>query len=337
MINLFKARFEGDMRNLCWVLLGSLLAAPVGAEEIERKAESGKVHFVPAAGKVPSYHELGEHTFPFTLRSRTSFPVAGISISDLTFPSPVDSPHDQNNTVYAEYYRPTGKGPYPAVIVLDILDGGEIVPRTQASMLAQNGVAALHVKMAYYGARRPPGSSARLVSPNLPMTLAAIRQTVLDCRRATAWLESRPEIEGKKLGIMGTSLGSFLAALTAESEPKISKVALLFGGGGFVEGYCDHPKARPVFENIAKIGITKDVLKTVIAKVDPLTCADYLKGRDVLLIAAKRDDVVPPKMAEAMWEACGKPKIVWYDTTHYGAVFYVLPALKQVLEHFHWK
>jgi dienelactone hydrolase len=330
-------KIEDDMRDLPWLLLGGLLAAPVSAEELDRKPESGTVHFVPAPGKVPSYHELGEHTFPFTLKPRTEFPVAGIAISDLTFPSPVESPHPQNNTVYAEYYRPTCKGPFPAVIVLDILDGGEIVPRTQAQMFAQNGVAALHVKMAYYGPRRPAGSGARLVSMNLPMTLAAVRQTVLDLRRATAWLESRPEIDGKKLGIMGTSLGSFLAALTAESEPKISKVALLYGGGGFVEGYCDHPRAKQYLDNMGKIGITKDVLKTVIAKVDPITCAGNLKGRDVLLIAAKRDDVVPPKMAAAMWEACGKPKIVWYDTTHYGAVLFVFPALREVLAHFQWK
>src|SRR6266568_2525269 len=203
-------KIEGDMRNLPWVLLGGLLAAPVGAEEVEHKPEAGTVHFVPSPGKVPSYHELAEHTFPYTLKRRSEWPIAGISVSELTFPSPVESPHPQNNTVYAEYYRPTGKGPFPAVIVLDILDGGEIVPRTQAQMLAQNGIAALHVKMAYYGPRRPPGSSARLLSLNLPMTLAAVRQTVLDMRRAIAWLESRPEIDGHKLGIMGTSLGSFL-------------------------------------------------------------------------------------------------------------------------------
>ena len=39
----------------------------------------------------------------------------------------------------------------------------------------------------------------------------AIRQTVLDNRCAAAWLASRPEIDAKKLGIHGTSLGSFMA------------------------------------------------------------------------------------------------------------------------------
>jgi dienelactone hydrolase len=286
---------------------------------------------------VPEHHRLAAHTFDFELKPKGDLPVAGVSISQLTFPSPVTSPYPENNTVYAEYFRPHGKGPFPAVIVLDILDGGEVVPRSQAVVLAQNGVAALHVKMAYYGPRRPAGEKVRMLSMNIPRTLDAVRQTVLDLRRATAWLASRPEIDGAKLGILGTSLGSFLAALTAESEPRLSKVALLFGGGGFVEGYSDHPRAKPFLQMFETVGVSRDMLKAVIAKADPLTHAENLKGRDVLLVAAKRDDVVPPKMAKAMWEAAGKPKIVWFDTTHYGAALFAVPTMQHVVEHFRWK
>ena len=70
-----------------------------------------------------------------------------------------------------------------------------------------------------------------------------MRQTVLDLRLATAWLESRPEIDAKRLGILGTSLGSFIAALTAEMEPKLGHVALLLSGGGFVDYWYDLPEA----------------------------------------------------------------------------------------------
>src|SRR5262249_40009680 len=153
----------------------------------------------------------------------------------------------------------------------------------------------------------PKEGNVRLMSTNIPQTLDAIKQTVLDCRRATAWLESRPEINPKRLGIVGTSLGSFLAALTAESEPKLTKVALLLGGGGFVDAYYDHPKAKPYVQMFEKIGGSKKVIKEVLAPVDPLTHADRLKGRDLLMIAAKRDDIVPPQMAEALWQASGKP------------------------------
>jgi hypothetical protein len=39
-------------------------------------------------------------------------------------------------------------------------------------------------------------------------------------------------------------------------------------------------------------------------------------------------------MAEALWQASGKQKIVWYDCTHYGAVLYLVPALEQIRAHF---
>jgi hypothetical protein len=52
------------------------------------------------------------------------------------------------------------------------------------------------------------------------------------------------------------------------------------------------------------------------------------------MLVAKRDDVVPPRMAEALWQAAGRQKIVWFDSTHYGAVVYIVPALEQLVQHF---
>ena len=185
-----------------------------------------------------------------------------------------------------------------------------------ALLLAQNKVAALFVRMAYYGPRSPKTERVRLLSTNIPRTMDAVRQTVLDCRRATAWLESRPEIDAKKLGIVGTSLGSFLAAMTAEMEPKLNKIALLYGGGGFVDAYYDHPKAKPLVEQFEKLGGTKTV--KAIRPDDLITCAATRRAACVRRHGC--DDIVPPQMAKALWKASGEPKIVWYDSTHYWAV-----------------
>jgi dienelactone hydrolase len=316
-----------------------LLLSPLAlAEELERpKMEHGSVEFKPLADQnVPEIYRLAAHRFDFDLKRKAEMPVSGASVFELSFPSPVESPYAENNMVHAEYYRPRGNGPFPAVIVLEILAMGDGLARAQANMLAQNGVAALFVRMAYYGPRSPKSERVRLLSTNIPQTLDGIRQTVLDCRRATAWLASRPEIDGKKLGIMGTSLGSFLAALTAEMEPKLTKTALLFGGGGFVDAYYDHPRAKSYVEFYEKLGGTKKLLKDVLAHVDPLTYANNLKRHDVLMIAAKRDDIVPPTMAESLWKAAGQPKIVWFDCTHYGAAAFVVPTMEEVLKHFKW-
>ena len=79
-------------------------------------------------------------------------------------------------------------------------------------------------------------------------------------------------------------------------EPKLGRVVILLGGGGLVEAYYD-------------------------------------KGRQVLFIAGKRDEIVPPSATERLWKAAGEPKIVWYDCTHYGAAFYIVPAMEQVVKH----
>jgi pimeloyl-ACP methyl ester carboxylesterase len=147
-------------------------------------------------------------------------------------------------------------------------------------------------------------------------------------------MEARPEVDAKRLGIMGTSLGSFIATLTAEMEPKLGRLAVLLGGGGFIDGYWDHPQVasyRLVYEGL---GGTKKSLQDLIADIDPITRADLLKNRKVFIIAAKNDEIVPAKMAENLWNATGRQRIVWLNAGHYSAAIFILPGLNRIVEHF---
>jgi dienelactone hydrolase len=203
-----------------------------------------------------------------------------------------------------------------------------------ATHLSRNGIAGLFVQMAYYGPRRPPGSGLRLLTPNYQHTMTAIRQTVLDVRCSAAWLESRREIDAQRIGILGTSLGSFIGSLSAEMEPRFRRVAVLLGGGGLVDAYYDDPRAAVPRMLWEAMGGTKATLATLIAPADPLTYAANLRDRKVLFLAAKRDEIVPPRATEALWKATGLQKIVWFDCTHYGAALFVAPALEHVVQHF---
>jgi dienelactone hydrolase len=315
-------------------ILGSLtLTTSLPAAE---PLEKGTVSFKPDDDQknTPERYRLKEHKFDWQLTEKVDVKDVPIDVYRLTFPSPVKSETPENNTVHAEYYRPRGKGPFPGVIVLDITAGDQSVSRGIAAVLAQKKIAALFVQMAYYGPRRPADCKYRLISADYQHSMAAVRQTVLDVRRATAWLESRPEIDAKRLGVLGTSLGSFIGSLTAEMEPKLGRVAVLLGGGGIVDAYYDHPRAKPLRATWEAFGGTKKQLEELIAPADPLTCAANLKSHKVLMIAGKRDDIVPPKMAKALWEASGKQKIIWYDCTHYGAALYMIPAMAHIVKHF---
>jgi dienelactone hydrolase len=322
-------------------VLGSLLIfgltagendATAGSHKIERGTVSCKSPENPDC--VPERYRLEPSEFVYEAVLRQELPASGLDVYAVRFPSPVTSPCPENNTVYAEYYRPRGDGPFPGVIILDITGGDQTLSRTIASCFAQNKIAAMFVQMAYYGPRRPAGSKLRLLSTDIPRTVDAIRQTVLDVRRATAWLESRPEIDSKRLGIHGTSLGSMIGALAAEMEPKLSRVSIALGGGGLIEAYYDDPRAAPFRKIWEGIGGTKAQAIRLLSPVDPLTYAANLKNRKVLMIAGKRDEIVPPKTTEALWRAAGEPRIIWYDCTHYGAALYFGSIMREAIQHF---
>ncbi len=298
----------------------------------------GTIRFEPAENEkaaVPERYRLEAQTLDYTLALRYELRHSGVNVYNLTFPSPVKSAIPENDTVYAEYFVPSSASAgdkVPAAIVLDILDGAAVVARGEAVWLAQHGIASLFVHMAHYGPRRPPGSKVRMLSPNVDQSMAAIRQTVLDCRCATSWLASRPEVDASRLGLVGTSLGSIIGANVAGAEPRLKNVCLLLPAGGLVDALYDHPKAKP-YTPLLMLAGGKNAFKKIVAPADPITYAPQLKERNLLMIAASRDDVLPPSAAKALWVACGKQKIIWFDSTHVGAAVFALPALQAVTEH----
>ena len=318
-----------------WILGAVLIVTMLGrlpARGQDPRPRSGTIDFKPQGDetKIPELYRLDSQKFSYHLVPAREMPGCGIDVFRLDFPSPVTSKTAENNTVWAEYYRPRGSGPFPATIVLDITAGDQSLSRTIGTVLAQNHIAALFVQMAYYGPRRPPGSRLRLLSTDFKQTREAVRQSVLDIRRACAWLDGQPEIDHARIGILGTSLGSLVGTLAAEMEPRFAKVVILLGGGDLVDAYYDHPRAWLIRHIYEACGGTKEQVRQFIAPVDPVTCADRLKGRPVLMIAAKRDQVIPACATLALWNAAGQPRIIWYDCTHYGAALYFATIMREV-------
>ncbi len=312
----------------------ALLVLALAQPTLAASEESGQIR-IPAddaQSGVTERYRMAAYTGEYRLTRRFDLRHSGVTVHDLTFPSPVRGDIAENNTVYGQYFVPMEKGKFPAVIVLDIMQGNQLVARSEAMWLAQNGVAALVVVLPHYNQRRAPGSRVKLVSADITRTLAGIRQGVLDCRCAAAWLASRPEVDADKLGMVGTSLGSFLTALTSANEPRIKNVCLLLGGGGLVDAYYDHPKAKPVTEWIDRFG-GKTFVKKLIAPVDPITYAAQLKGKNLLMIAAKDDEIVPAKAASALWTATGKQRIVWLDAGHVTSVLYTMSMMREIRDH----
>jgi dienelactone hydrolase len=260
------------------------------------------------------------------------------NVSKLRFPSPIETPDAENNLVHAEYFEPIGFGPKrPGVIVLHILGADFPLSRYMAARMADRGVAALFVKLPYYGERRPPGqgtTAKRFLSTDIERTVRSMRQAVHDVRRAACWLAARPSVDPARLGVAGVSLGGIVAALAAAIDPAINQGVFLLAGGDLSAILWMMPESAPYRAAWLQSGRTRADLKALTDPFDPLTYADRLVGKRMLFIAGKVDEVVPPASTRILWDAAGRPPIRWYDCGHYSAVGYLLPGIRQTVDFF---
>ncbi len=297
--------------------------------------QAGEVTFRPstAEAQVPALFQMTGATFAYELEPVHETP--GYSVAKLRFPSPIVTADEANNTVHAEYFRPKGEGKRPAVVVLHILGADFALSRYLAARLADRGVAALFLKLPYYGERQGDRNQ-RFLSTDIARSTLAMRQGVCDIRRASAWLASRPEVDPGKLGVTGISLGGITSALAAAVDPSINRGVFLLAGGGLDEilWEMDEPEARQYRKQWLASGRTREDLKTITRPLDPLTYADRLVGKRLLMMAGNVDEVVPPSSARALWEASGKPPIRWFDCGHYSAAGYLLPAIREAVDFF---
>jgi len=321
------------MRSLMDTLIPFLILS-LGAISVER----GEVTFRPGPleSAVPARFRMGPAVFSYELE--TVMTTRRYTVSKLRFPSPIETPDIENNVVHAEYFAPVGFGPQrPAVIVLHILGADFPLSRYMAARMADRGVAALFVKLPYYGERRPlsRGTTAkRFLSADIERTVTSMRQAVYDVRRAACWLSSRPGVDPRRLGVAGISLGGIVSSLVAAVDPAISQGAFLLAGGDLSAILWEMPEGAPYRAAWLKSGRTRDDLKVLTDPFDPLTYAKGLAGKRLLLIAGKVDEVVPPASTLLLWEAAGRPAIRWYDCGHYSAVGFLLPGIRQTVDFF---
>ncbi len=329
----FKPRASAARAVTVFVALCAV--AQLGVCRAQSAATSGVAQFVPAQDEasLPPRFRLDHHTFRYQQQPlETSLP--GVRLSAVTFPSPVETPHERNNTVHCEFFCPSSPGKKPGVIVLHILGGDFDLSRIFCRTLAVNGVAALFLKMPYYGERRQPGTPARMISLDPRETVQGMTQAVLDVRRGAAWLAAQEQIDSRQLGIMGISLGGITGALAAGIEPRFTKVCLILAGGDMGEVAWTSTEMEPLRRHWAEAGGNKEELFAALKVVDPVTYVRPLAGRKVLMLNASHDEVIPPACTLALWRAFGQPEIVWWDAGHYSAVRYIFQGMARTVRFF---
>jgi hypothetical protein len=221
----------------------------------------------------------------------------------LRFASALHTPQASNNTVYARWFPAVpsatgGEQPRAAVLVLPQWNADPNGHVGLCQLLARFGMSALRLSLPYHDARMPPElhRADYIVSANVGRTLQVCRQAVLDARRAIAWLADQGFTH---IGILGTSLGSCLASLTAAHEPLIKAAALNHISPYFADVVWEGLSTQHVRAGLEG-HITLDALRRLWLPIGPQPHLDRLRQTKTLLVYARYDLTFPVALSRRL-------------------------------------
>jgi dienelactone hydrolase len=223
----------------------------------------------------------------------------------LSFPSALVTPYPENNVVAARWFPAAGEAPTGvrtgrgrAVVVLSQWNADGEGHIGLSKLLARFGVSALRLSKPYHDVRMPPELTRAdyIVSSNIARTIQSCRQAVLDARRAVHWLAAQGF---ERIGILGTSLGSCLAMLTAAHEPLIRAQALNHVSPWFADVVWRGLSTRHVREGLSG-HINLEQLRALWRPISPFEYLDRVGDKRTLLVYARYDLTFPVDLSERL-------------------------------------
>lgn len=198
--------------------------------------------------------------------------------------------------VPAIFLLPHAHAPVPASLLLHGFGSRkERMADSVGEALVRQGVGALAVDLPLHGERS--GSATELSATNPMHLVSAWRGAVREARLAIDYLASHRDVDRTRLGIVGYSLGSFLANIVAAELPNVRAVVLAASG--------DLPEGIPMATLVRSV-------------VDPLRAARRVEGRPLLMVNGRYDRTVKPAQAERLFAAAAEPKTMrWYNGGHW--------------------
>lgn len=257
---------------------------------------------------------------------------------EFALPSAAPSGDPIDDQIWVTFYPAVrlDEQPAPAVVMLHAL--GETNLRLIgrfARSLARHGIGSAIMILPYHMQRRSPGmgSGGPFTDPNVSRMVQAANQSVADVSTVVTWLSRQPSVDAHRIGIVGISLGAMLAHLAMGEDPRLSAGVAILGGGNLP----DLRRTSLVFRLRKHFPHEKPGPQELeqLEQIDPLHYAGRNRPRRVLMIEAARDLLMPPRDARALWNALGRPPIMWVDTNHFGLGL-ALPSVTRTSAAYLW-
>ncbi len=202
----------------------------------------------------------------------------------LRFTSAVKSPYAENNLVNARWFPARGRR---AVIVMPQWNADAVSHNGLCRIFNMLGISALRLSMPYHDIRRPVELTRAdyAVSANIGRTIDSTRQGIIDIRSCLDWLEHRGYT---RLGLMGTSLGSCYAFITAAHDRRICVNVFNHASTAFGDVAWTGQSTRHIRQGIEQV-LTQEQLREVWMCISPIVYFDKFPA----LAAQVTDDLWP--------------------------------------------
>ncbi|MGA9528463.1 MAG: dienelactone hydrolase family protein [Terriglobales bacterium] len=149
--------------------------------------------------------------------------IASLSISAAAADGKAVSYKSGDETVKGMLYTPAGKGPFPALIVIQEFWGLNDWVKEQASKLADEGYVALAIDL-YRGKVADTPDMAHELMRGVPEDRA-----LRDLRAAYDFLAARPDVKKNKIGSIGWCMGGGYSLDVAIAEPGLAAAVINYG------------------------------------------------------------------------------------------------------------
>jgi len=209
---------------------------------------------------------------------------------------------------------PHGEGPFPVVVLLAGLNTGRESLDWVMNVPETRNVAFFTLDYPYQG-------KTHFQNLEFLQNISIIYQALFDGVNAgiyaRQYLEEIPQVDSKRIFIVGVSFGAFYSVVSGALDTRFRMVGAFFGGADIAE-LLNHNMARQGILKFTPIRwMASQVAALILSPLEPTHWVKRISPRPFLMINGNQDVSVPKHNVKELFESAGDPKkLIWINSMH---------------------